>query len=771
MANTLLTRSDKEYYEYLVEQQQKGLLDESSIKLLKAAGYLPSEEERSDKKKLEKENYSSWAKEDLFELTVAKFSAKNYPNPVKEKWIPKSITKHTLDFYKWIDAITYGFFDTVIKTVSYEKYEWYKAQAIQWFYENKSHTHYSTVEKKYENIQDELERCRQNTLYFAMKYCYVKEGNESAGRIEYVPKEHNMFIFYLLDCGYSIYIGKPRQIFASTTMGLYALKKILLQSNFFMKFIAEDADTVEEIFRDKIKYPFAELPTWLKPNVISDSAESFWLGEKIKKGEIDEPNSRISIVPPSRTAINGGSPQLVFIDEAASIPILAEMILEALPTMFVDKNQDGNLEMKRQLVCWTTGVSGVKGKNAWEHEWRRILGLWEERNGSVGIIPIFLSWHCRCDLKHYNEQMAIYFGGKNLTQTGAFDVETNKKIFYQHYPSSFNDMFLITANTLVPKSLIDEGKASVRNLAHNLQPVPGYFEPVYEITKPSGEFADIPYKIIDANFIPCNDDEVYLATAWRLIPPNHEYIDRYYQGTDPISETSGHSNFSSTIWDKLIESEQKDVMGRLEYKVIKPKTPVCILNFRKQHDPNYCFLQSVLMGLYYDTNNMANNKQGIPELIEANIGTNYCGFKERLGFAKNLVYNSQLPDKLRGGARIIGVDNKVPRFSEVINKMRECIKENYLAFKFHVIFEQLQTFVEKPKSKDFTYEALDKKIHFDDVLFSLTYAYICAEYCFDHKTPKKIVDYKKEKIRLAYPLMRDGNGMLYRTPQVITARV
>jgi hypothetical protein len=48
------------------------------------------------------------------------------------------------------------------------------------------------------------------------------------------------------------------------------------------------------------------------------------------------------------------------------------------------------------------------------------------------------------------------------------------------------------------------------------------------------------------------------------------------------------------------------------------------------------------------------------------------------------------------------------------------------------------------------------------VLFALTYSYICAEYCFDHKTPKKVADDKKTKAKVYYPLSRDNNGMLQR---------
>lgn len=737
MASDLLKQSEKEHYEYLVEQYEKGLLDEKTIKILRANGYLPSDKNRKVTPYHKAGNVLS-----VVEGSTIRYAS--WENPTKAKWKPDSIINHTQEFYRWIDSITYGVFNEAIDRVIYEKYEWYKAQAFQWFAKDSSPRNYVSSERKAEVIGTEFDRCRQNTLYFAMKYCYVKEGSNTAGRINFVPKEHNCFLFYLLDCGYSLIIGKPRQIFASTTMGIFAVKKMILQANFGITFIAEDDTTVKKIYTEKIRFPFAELPDWFKPNVLSWAQDNFWLGNQIKKGEFGYPNSKMSVIPPSITAINGTSDPLVLIDEIGSIPMLNEMIMEAIPTMFIDKNQDGNLEYKRQIIGWSTGVSTAKGKNAYEREWRRIMGLWEERNKAVGFIPIFLHWTTRCDEKHYKEQKAIYAGGKNLDKTGAADLETNMRIFNMHYPSNYNDMFAITSNTLVSKEIIDEGKSLIRLMPHEHRPVAGYLEPVYDFSQPETSFNDIPYKIIDAQFIPCNDDEMHLATTWRLVPPNYDWTNRYYLGVDPISGPTGHSKFATVVWDKVV------------------KAPVCVMNHRKQHDHRYNFLQSVLLSLYYDTNHRENNKAGIPELVEANIGANYIDYKDRMGLSKYLVYNSQLPEKARGGAKI-GIDNKSVRNKYIIDTMTECIRNNYKNIKYDVVYQQLMTFVNKQKEKSETWEALDKMLYFDDVLFALTYAYMCGEFVYDRQQPMKQTEVEKQKLRIKYPLYRDPiTGMMSR---------
>ena len=746
----LFEKSKKDYLDYLFEQYKKGLLSESSLTPLYEAGYIssiPKEvgiEVRREKYEKNLQETKDFSRKDFFEKNYEIYSS--YSNKIKkEEWMPLSVINHTDEFYEWINNITFGYFTDAIERHKYEKYELYKAQCFKWLQEDSSPTNHADEERKIQCMKTEYARCRENTMYFAIKYIFVKEGDDSAGKIRYRPKEVNSFLFYLLDCGYSLFIGKPRQIYSSTTMGIYALKKLLFQKNFFMKFIAEDDKTVQEIFRDKIKYPFAELASWMTPKVLSDSADNFWLGQKVTKGEIKGQNSRISVVPPTVTAINGGSPQLVFIDEIGSINILTEMIAEGLPTMFMDKYGDGNLEMKRQLVAWGTGVGSNKGKGAYQREWYRILGLWEERNKQVGFIPIFLSWHVRCNERHYREQKAIYYGGKNIES--GIDLETNKKMFHQHYPSTFKDMFILSGNTLVGKELIDEGLSRIRRIDHSQRPVAGYFEPVFDYTTPESENSDVPFKIVDANFIPCNDDEMDRATSWRLLPPDRTWIRRYYSGIDPIAVETGHSMFSTTIWDKV------------------NKAPVCIVNFRKQHDHKYCFLQSLLAEIYYDTNRAERNKEGVPSLIEANIGTNYTDYCERAGFFKHFVYNSELPERLRGGSRKIGVDNKGLRALYIIDKMRECVKTYYKNFYFEVIFKQLDTFVQKTTTKTETWEALDKIAYFDDVLFSLTFAYINSEYCHDHKVPSCITETERQVSKIKYSLKRMADGSVPRVPE------
>jgi hypothetical protein len=98
----------------------------------------------------------------------------------------------------------------------------------------------------------------------------------------------------------------------------------------------------------------------MQPRVKSDSGTWFWLSDKARKGEKGYPNSRIDVVAPKQTAINGGSPQLVLIDEIGNIGILGAMLNEGRPTMFWNNPATGKFELKRQVIMWGCLTAGNK---------------------------------------------------------------------------------------------------------------------------------------------------------------------------------------------------------------------------------------------------------------------------------------------------------------------------------------------------------------------------------------------------------------------------
>lgn len=660
-------------------------------------------------------------------------------NLTKSDWIPEEILKHSPDFVHWINSMTYGYFPN---KADYKKFTLYKIQAFRWLEEDDNITQYHTDDARREYKQKEYNRCAENSLYFVNRYGELKEGDISSGYVKYQAREHHAVVCYLFDCGYNVIGGKGRQIGWTSIMGLLALKKLIFQPNYYIKFVTEDKDTGEEIFNDKIKYPFGAIPKWMSPPVKSDSGTRFWLSDKARKGEKGYPNSRIDVVAPKKTAINGGSPQLALVDEIGNIGILGPMLNEARPTMFWNNPRTGKYELKRQIIMWGTGGSMNKGKGEYEKEWYRILSLWENKQYDNGFIPLFFSWHCRFDRVEYEKEKSWYYGARAMKED--IDLETSKTQFHQHYPSSFRDMFLTTSSTLVSRDIIEGGIDRCKNLTPKQQPVYGYLEPIFDENDPMPMESDLPYRLIGAKFIAVDDeDDFKKASVCIFVKPEAGWINRYWQGTDPIATETGHSKFSSAIWDEVL------------------KTVPAVVNYRKQHDHKYTFLQSVLLGIYYDTN--PGPVESVKELVEANIGTNYMDYKELKGYFSSLVFNTQLPPKVVGGARDLGIDNKGNRANAIIDYMTELIRTYHDRLYIPIIFEQLTTFVQDlSKSGRETWGPMNKTMHYDDVLYAITYAYICR-LAHPHLFPmRKVIIPNRVKIK--YKLVRENNYDVVRKP-------
>lgn len=86
--------------------------------------------------------------------------------------------------------------------------------------------------------------------------------------------------------------------------------------------------------------------------------------EKKPEKELRGTGARILVVVPDRTAIAGGAPQKVMIDEAGNIPVLGAMINNIRPTMlFADP--------KTQLLLLNVSF----GIGELEVKWKKVVSL------------------------------------------------------------------------------------------------------------------------------------------------------------------------------------------------------------------------------------------------------------------------------------------------------------------------------------------------------------------------------------------------------------
>lgn len=373
-----------------------------------------------------------------------------------------------------------------------------------------------------------------------------------------------------------------------------------------------------------------------------------------------------------------------------------------------------------------------------ETEYNYYWDQWYSGNHSVGIIPLFFDWTTRPGItrEFYDREKEAYQSGGGEYFKGT-SLEERLNQFKQHYPSTKDDMFLTSEKTLKSGYWIGEQLDRITKAEHKFESKFGAFEPVFDFDSPL-ENADVPYKITGANFVPCSDDEIHNAPVEMIFEPDRNWIHRYYMGTDPIQTDNGYSNMSSSMWDNY-------------YQTIS-----CRVNWRSS-DHKEVFRQCHLMNLYYRPEGYE-----IKELIEMNAGTSYVDYKESKGDQYCLVENTELPASYRGGKTLlVGIDNHGNRSKFIIATMKSFYdifgERLYSKQSFH----QLRTFVctvaasgiEKWGTKD------PEKFR-DDVLYSDTFAYICA-LSYDHEIPKEIKS-DKDRYRTVYPVVRDKNGNLTR---------
>ena len=651
-----------------------------------------------------------------------------------DMWMPESLIKHTDEFFNWINSMLYDGFQN--KT-DYKPLQIYIQQAHNWLSEEDSMNNYYSEEEKIIYARQEFERCKQNSLYWLDKYVKLFESDmlDETSR-DYIAKPVHEVMAFMFDCGYNHIVGKPRQIAATTTYEALALKRLVFNKNTFVKFITMDVDSAEEILEQKLKYPVSELPNWLRPSVSSDSAKGIKFGRKVKgkKGVRGGANSKFHVVAPSVSAVNGGAPSLVLVDEAAYIRMLIKMILEARPTMFRQDPSTGQIKMLRQVIIWGTG--GVDEKEVrtkskdYEELFITILDKWKKKQFDYGIVPVFFDWTTRPGMTYeFYEKEKL-----NYTVEGP-EADARMNQFRLTYPSRIEDMFLDSSKTLIPISYIEARENELRKLDYKARPQYGYFEPEYDLSSKSDDNNDLPYKLIGAKWIPVEDQYDRRASACVFMHPEKNWRNRYFKGTDPIAQDNGFSNMASAIFDAKIN------------------TISAIVNYRDDDHRN-TFLQNLLLGLYYGVEG-----QNTPTLIEANIGTSYYDYISNKGFERSVMLNGELIPSLQGGQNTFGLDNRGNRNRVIIDKGYELIHNYGERICIEDLWKQLRTFTcTISQAGKETWGTTNARKYHDDVFFAATFAYICR-ISYSYLEPYDIVQ-KDGGHKMVSKLVRLADGTL-----------
>jgi hypothetical protein len=642
---------------------------------------------------------------DIFEDSI--FS-KGYEDIPTSAWYPSYPEfEHPKEFIDWVNSINSGWQNKI----EYKPFDLYCKQAEEWLKDESDITDFDTVEGQTNWLFQEARRCKDNSLYFCDKYGYIKEDKapDGSGRLKYKAWYAQRVLLFLFDSGYSTMIGKARQIGFTTTMCLAGMKRVNFNKSYFIKFVTHSDKKGQEIFKDKVKWAYAQVPDHIAQEVKNWTDTLMSFDKKgSRKGRQEGGGARFQVDAPAVDAINGGSPSAVFVDEIGLFEIFGDMMREGRPALFKFNPETGKMTMQQQFMAWGTGGEMDKGGSVFEAEYKNCLRQWKEKNYSYGIIPIFMNAFARPGVtrEHIAKEKKAY-----MSLEGTKKGDEAKVQFHQHYPMTIDDMFIRKSKTLVPihkcQSRLDEIYNREKELEY------GYFEPILDMTQPTPD-AITPYRIKGARFVPTTgrDDAATTAVVVNHPPQGQTWINRWYQGTDPINSETGHSKMCSAIWDAWDNTVSSVV-------------------FHRERKFKQTYLQVLLQSLYYDQENKGTI--GCKELIESNIGDMHLDFQEGLGFKHKFVANTQLPLYLQTPTSkwwgLRNVTNTAPR---IIAKTEEMLEGYGDQIDIPWLWEQLKTFVEKDlksqsSHRQTRYQAADFRYDYDDAIFAITFAYINSQ--------------------------------------------
>jgi hypothetical protein len=612
--------------------------------------------------------------------------------------------EYPIEFVKWIDSINSGWQNKIY----YEPFDLYCKQAKQWL-ENKSEiTDFDNEEDQFDWLLTEITKCNENTLYFCNKYGYIKEDKapDGSGALKYSAWEAQQVLLFLYDCGYSMMIGKARQIGFTTTMCLAGMKSVNLNKSMFIKFVTHSKDKGIEIFRDKVKWAYTKIPGHIAQEVKNWTDQIMNFDKRgDRKGREEGGGARFQVDSPAVDAINGGSPSKVFVDEIGLFEIFGEMMREGRPALFKYNPETRKMTMQQQFIAWGTGGEMDKGGSVFESEFKMCLKQWREKNYEYGVIPIFMNAYARRGVTddHIQKERKAY-----LALEGTKKGEQAKVQFHQHYPITIDDMFIRKSKTLVPVHLCNRRLNEIYGRDVELEY--GYFEPIMDMSQPTPDLIT-EYKIIGAKWVETGAREDVSTTALIVHhPPKGEvWKNRWYQGTDPINSETGHSMMCSAIWDAYTNTVSSVV-------------------FHRDRKFKQTYLQVLLQSLYYDQQ----KRGGVKELVENNIGDMHIDFQEVHGFKSKFTANTQLPDYFHTpNGKWFGISNKTNTAPRIIAKTEEMLDAYGDRIDIPWLWEQLKTFVEKDlksanSHRQTRYQAADSRYDYDDAIFAITFAYINA---------------------------------------------
>jgi hypothetical protein len=210
-----------------------------------------------------------------------------------------------------------------------------------------------------EIIRDEYIKCAKDPVYFLKKYVYIQT---SEGRMLFNPYKFQDKLLFLLNKHDRTLILKSRQLGITTLCAAYSLWLMIFNKDQSILALAPTQEKARNIV-DKVRFAYAELPSWLKVASSEDNKLTLILTN----------GSRIKAASGASESARGYTANMLILDEAAFIDNAEELWGSAQQTLATGG---------RAIV-----LSTPNGIGQWFHQMWSDAEM-EENN----FIPIKLKW-------------------------------------------------------------------------------------------------------------------------------------------------------------------------------------------------------------------------------------------------------------------------------------------------------------------------------------------------------------------------------------------
>lgn len=229
--------------------------------------------------------------------------------------------------------------------------------------------------------KSEVLRCKTGFKYFINSYGYIMGKNDSGVQTGKIPFRLFPFQREVLDLIHGNEVSiilKARQLGISWIAAAYALWVCIFRR--YQRVVIISVNEIEaQVFLEKVKFLFDNLPEWMKPEVFKRNEKTLWFGKRISfdSDEVGGLNSRIDAVPASKNAGTSRSLNLLILDEAAKIEYVRLIWKSAQPALAAT---DGHAVLISTMTTEPTG-------DFFEEVWH------ESEAGKLNFVPYFIPYN------------------------------------------------------------------------------------------------------------------------------------------------------------------------------------------------------------------------------------------------------------------------------------------------------------------------------------------------------------------------------------------